>query len=203
MMGSPIRSRRLLGTALVLLTLVAVAWLLQASRPGGAGAPAPARLEDLPPEVLRDVRVPPGQLKGLTPARVVRAVDGDTVEVELGGRREKLRLIGVNTPESVDPRREVQAYGKEAARFTASVLMGRSVYLERDVEERDRYGRLLGYLYLEDGTFFNALLVRAGFAQTMTISPNVRHAGLLRDLMRKARAEERGLWALPAAQRPR
>lgn len=190
---------RYAGTAVVLLMLAVSAWLMNDRGPAGpAGARAAAQgLADLPPGVLKEVQVPVRGLDKLPKAQVVRVVDGDTVELDLNGRREKVRLIGVNTPETVDPRRAVQAYGKEASAFTRNVLGGRTVHVERDVEQRDRYDRLLAYLYTEDGTFFNALLVRAGFAQAYTVSPNVKYAGQFRELMRKARAENRGLWALP------
>lgn len=194
--GSPLFRRWCIAVAACAVALAALAGCFRSPAPAPA-APAPRGLADLPPALVQQVQVPPERIRHLPRARVVRVVDGDTVEVRLGSRTEKVRFIGINTPESVDPRRPVQAYGKEAAAFTRSVLEGREVRLERDVEERDKYGRLLAYVYLEDGTFVNALLVRAGLAQTMTVPPNVRHADLLVQLQRQARAENRGLWALP------
>jgi micrococcal nuclease len=195
------RSLAIAAMVAALLGGVLAAWLW--SRAGQsatlpAAAPAPRSLGDLPPALINDVKVPVERLQGLPRARVVRAVDGDTVIVQTDGREHRLRLIGVDTPESVDPRRPVQPYGKAAAAFTSNVLTGRTVYLELDVEERDQYGRLLAYLYLEDGTFFNALLLRAGFAHVLTIPPNVKYADLFQEMARRARAESRGLWALPA-----
>lgn len=130
-------------------------------------------------------------------ARVVRVVDGDTVVVELAGREERVRLIGVDTPESVDPRRPVECFGKEAAAFTESLLPeGTPVRLVRDVEARDRYDRLLAYVYrAADDLFVNAELVRQGYAQPLTIPPNVAHAEQFVALAAEARAEARGLWS--------
>jgi micrococcal nuclease len=146
---------------------------------------------------------PPSALRG----RVVRVSDGDTVTVAFGDRRERVRLIGVDSPELHDSpkldrdaarsgrsRSDIQADGARARDFTRSRLLGRTVALERDVEVRDRYGRLLAYVWLEDGTLFNVELVREGWARTFTKPPNVRHAEALLRAQRAARAQRRGLW---------
>lgn len=128
--------------------------------------------------------------------RVVRVVDGDTIRVRLGGIEERVRYIGVDTPETVKPGSPVQCYGKAASAFNARVLRDRSVRLEFDAERRDRYGRLLAYVYREpDGLFVNAELVRRGYAQPLTIAPNEDHAAEFRRLARSARRAGRGLWA--------
>ena len=128
--------------------------------------------------------------------RVVRVVDGDTIRVRLAGAEERVRYIGVDTPETVKPGTRVQCYGKAASAFNARLLRGRSVRLEFDAERRDRYGRLLAYVYREpDGLFVNAELVRRGYAQPLTIAPNVDHASEFRRLARSARRAGRGLWA--------
>ena len=129
-------------------------------------------------------------------AQVLRVVDGDTIRVRLDGRTERVRYIGVDTPESVKPGTPVQCFAKRASRANAALVAGRSVKLVGDVEHRDRYGRLLAYVYREpDGAFVNAQLVRDGYARTLTIAPNVAHAGELADLARAARQEGRGLWS--------
>ena len=129
-------------------------------------------------------------------AQVVRVVDGDTIRVRFDGRTERVRYIGVDTPESVKPGTPVQCYAKRAAAANAALVAGRSVRLVGDVERRDRYGRLLAYVYREpDGAFVNARLVRDGYARTLTIAPNVAHARELADLARAARREHRGLWS--------
>jgi micrococcal nuclease len=128
--------------------------------------------------------------------RVVRVVDGDTIHVQLGGRREKVRYIGVDTPESVKPGSPVECFGKEASRFNARLVAGRRVRLVRDAEERDRYGRLLAYVYrADDGVFVNARLVRDGYATALTIPPNVRFAERFRRQAAEARRAGRGLWS--------
>jgi micrococcal nuclease len=129
-------------------------------------------------------------------ARVVRVVDGDTIRVSLGGRQERVRLIGVDTPESVKPDTPVQCFARKAAAFTHRLLDGRRVRLVGDVEARDRYGRLLAYVYRAgDGLFVNARLVQDGYARTMTIPPNVRFADRFAALAAQARRAGRGLWS--------
>jgi micrococcal nuclease len=127
---------------------------------------------------------------------VVRVVDGDTIRVRLGGVEERVRYIGVDTPESVKPGTPVQCFAKAASAFNTRMVAGRRVRLVGDAEARDRYGRLLAYVYREpDGLFVNAELVRRGYAHTMTIPPNVRYAGRFSALARSARQGARGLWA--------
>jgi len=128
-------------------------------------------------------------------AQVVRVVDGDTIRVRLDGHTERVRYIGVDTPESVKPGTPVQCYAKRAAAANAALVAGRSVRLVGDVEQRDRYGRLLAYVYREpDGAFVNAQLVRDGYARTLTIAPNVAHARQFAQLAQAARRGGRGLW---------
>jgi micrococcal nuclease len=129
-------------------------------------------------------------------AQVLRVVDGDTIRVRLDGRTERVRYIGVDTPESVKPDTPVQCFAKRAAAANAALVAGRSVRLVGDVEQRDRYGRLLAYVYREpDGAFVNARLVRDGYARTLSIAPNVAHARQFQRLARSAREGGRGLWA--------
>ena len=128
--------------------------------------------------------------------KVARVVDGDTFVLEGG---ERVRLIGVDTPETVHPSKPVEYFGKEASAFTKSMIEGKRVRLVFDVRERDRYYRLLAYVYLEDGTFLNAELVKQGYANVSTFPPNVRHAELFRSLEREARENSRGLWGKQGA----
>ena len=126
--------------------------------------------------------------------RVVRVVDGDTIRVLLdGGRTERVRYIGIDTPESVKPGTPVQCFAKRASHFNASLVSGRQVMLKTDAEERDRYGRLLAYVYA-DGRFVNRELVARGYARTLTIPPNVAHADEFARLARRAREAGVGLW---------
>ncbi|MEJ8545421.1 thermonuclease family protein [Brevibacillus borstelensis] len=126
-------------------------------------------------------------------ATVKRVVDGDTFEIGTG---EKVRLIGVDTPETVKPNHPVEPYGKEASNFTKELLTGQEVRLVFDVEPHDRYKRLLAYVYLMDGTFVNEKLVREGYARIMTVPPNVAKADVFLQAEREAREQNRGLWGL-------
>ncbi len=136
-------------------------------------------------------------------ATVEAVVDGDTLAVGLGGgRRERVRLLGIDTPESVKRDTPVECFAKEAAaRLRALLPAGTPVRLVRDVEERDRYGRLLAYVYRQpDGLFVNLDLVRGGYAQLLTYPPNVAHTEELRRAAGDARRSGRGLWgSCPAA----
>ncbi len=124
---------------------------------------------------------------------VRKVIDGDTIDVSGG---ERVRLIGIDTPETNDPNRPAGCFGKEASRFTAAVLApGTPVRLVGDAEQRDRYGRLLAYVYRrDDGLFVNAELLRRGYAQLLTIPPNVAHTDEFAAIARDARAGSQGLW---------
>jgi micrococcal nuclease len=128
---------------------------------------------------------------------VVRAVDGDTILVRAEGKVWDIRLLGIDTPETVDPRKPVQCFGPEASHFTKRLVTGRTVVLRYDQERHDRYGRLLAYVYLTSGRdrFVNARLVRLGFARTFPFAPNTEHAGELAALERQAALAGRGLWS--------
>lgn len=123
--------------------------------------------------------------------KVKRIIDGDTFVLDNGI---KVRLIGVDTPETVHPKKEVQYFGKEASAFTKKLIDGKKVRLEYDVQKYDRYGRLLAYVYLEDGTFLNAELVKQGYANVSTFPPNVKYEQLFINLQKEARENNRGLW---------
>ena len=124
---------------------------------------------------------------------VVRVVDGDTILVRIGARVERVRYIGVNTPELHHPHRGEEPGGREAAGVNRDLAANRRVRLELDVQTRDRYGRLLAYVWVGD-LMVNAELVRLGYAQVMTVPPNVRHQALFLKLQRDAREAGRGLW---------
>jgi micrococcal nuclease len=124
---------------------------------------------------------------------VERVVDGDTIHVRLGARVEKVRYIGINTPEVHHPTKGEEPGGREATEVNRRLVEGKRVRLELDVRERDRYGRLLAYVWVGD-VMVNAELVRLGYAQVMTIPPNVRYQETLLKLQREARDAGRGLW---------
>lgn len=130
-------------------------------------------------------------------AVVVRVVDGDTIVVDRGHGQERLRYIGIDTPETVDPRQPIEWMGQEASEANRALVEGRSVMLERDVTERDRYDRLLRYVWLRepDGWILvNLELVRLGFAQVVTYPPDVRYVDQYLAAQAEARAAGRGLW---------
>jgi micrococcal nuclease len=126
-------------------------------------------------------------------ARVIRVVDGDTLEVRIGEEVEDVRLIGVDTPETVDPGEPVQCFGHRASRFASRLVEERRLRLIFGVERRDVYGRLLAYAYIGH-RFVNAELVRRGLAQTLAIPPNTRYRALFERLERGAARAGRGLW---------
>jgi micrococcal nuclease len=126
-------------------------------------------------------------------AFVVRAVDGDTIEARIEGRIEDVRLIGVDTPETVDPEAPVQCFGHRAADFTQRLLEHERVRLVLGAERRDVYGRLLAYVYIGH-RLANAELARRGLARTLPIPPNTLHKALFRRLELDAARAGRGLW---------
>ncbi|HVM11351.1 MAG TPA: thermonuclease family protein, partial [Actinomycetota bacterium] len=125
---------------------------------------------------------------------VVRVVDGDTIRVRRGGREEPVRLIGIDTPEMGFFGGVRECFAREASRFATGHLLGRRVRLELDVERRDRYDRLLAYVWL-DGRLFNEMILRQGYASVATYPPNVRYVERFLRAERQARAEGRGLWS--------
>ncbi|MAF85463.1 MAG: nuclease [Dehalococcoidales bacterium] len=138
----------------------------------------------------------------LTEAQVVRVVDGDTIEVNIGGHLYKVRYIGIDTPETVHPDKSIpEPYGKEATTKNKELVEGKIVTLEKDISETDKYGRLLRYAYVGD-TFINAELVRLGYAQVVTYPPDVKYQDLFLQLQKEAREEGRGLWAIQPSQIP-
>lgn len=135
-------------------------------------------------------------------ATIIRVVDGDTVEAEVGSKNERVRLIGIDTPETVHPTKPVECYGKEASDFTKKTLpKGTKVQLVLDAEDRDDFGRLLAYVYRSsDGMFVNNELASQGYAQVLTIAPNVAHSDDFVASARLARDANAGLWsACPAS----
>lgn len=177
--------------------------------PQAASAPAPPSnpAEPSPPQ-------PQVQIRTIS-ATVLSVTDGDTFHARLDGRDERVRLIGVNCPEIAHPDLGIkeEPYGREGKAYTERTLMGRTVWLEFDVQERDKYGRLLAYAWLEQPTsgseeevrakMFNARLLVDGYAQVMTVPPNVKYADLFVKLQREAREAGKGLWGgllAPAGQ---
>jgi micrococcal nuclease len=158
--------------------VVCIVALITACRP--AAAPSPTTPTALPRN-----------------ATMVRIVDGDTIDVTIDGRRERVRLIGIDTPETKKRDTPIQCFGPEATAFTTSLLPPDTpLHLERDIVARDDYGRMLAYVYLvTDGTFVNMRIISEGYARPLTIAPNTAHAGEFLDAARVAEADNIGLWA--------
>jgi micrococcal nuclease len=135
------------------------------------------------------------QVKG-KPAKVVETIDGDTIKVRLeNGTIEKVRMILIDTPETKHPRLGVQPFGIEASQFTERELTGKDVTLELDVQERDRYGRLLAYILVGD-VLFNEKLLEKGLARVAVFPPNTKYVDRFREVQEKAQAEKIGIWSI-------
>ena len=127
-------------------------------------------------------------------AYCTRVVDGDTIVVKIGMDEFKVRYIGIDTPETVDPNRPVGFFGKEASQKNTELVLAKNLQLEKDVSNTDKYGRLLRYVYLDD-VMINAELVRLGYAKASTYPPDVKYATLFITMEQEARSNNRGLWA--------
>ncbi len=132
-----------------------------------------------------------------TNAKVVRVVDGDTIVVSYGGKQYKVRYIGIDTPETVDPSSPVGWMGPEASAANTKLVAGKSVVLEKDVSETDRYGRLLRYVWVKTGVTWllvNLELVREGFASASTYPPDVKYVDVYVAAQAVAATSAFGLW---------
>ncbi|WP_050614168.1 thermonuclease family protein [Bacillus testis] len=128
-------------------------------------------------------------------AKVVRVVDGDTFIAEINGKQEKVRLLLVDTPETVKANTPVQPFGPEASAYTKSLLtQGKNVQLSFDTEERDQYGRLLAYVTV-DGKMLNELLLQKGLARVVVFKPNVKYVDTFKEIEKKAQQQGIGLWS--------
>ena len=175
----------LAAAALLLLLAACTEETATTSTPSQPASPVPSSAASAGPTSS----LPPG----LTSATVTRVVDGDTIEVEIAGQEYTLRYIGINTPETVDPRRPVQCFGHEASDFNKQLVDGKAVALEKDVSETDQFGRLLRYVWL-NGEMVNATLVREGYAQASAYPPDVKYQDFFSSLQAEASDAGRGLW---------
>ena len=179
---------------LLLLTTVGVAAVvvLAACSDGQAATPTTV-LSTLDPTATPSSPIPAGTRQ----SSVVRVVDGDTVDVSIGGAVERIRLIGIDTPETVDPRRPVQCFGKEASDRAKQLLDGETVWVEADQSqgERDSFGRTLAYLWLADGRLFNHLMIKDGYAHEYTYNLPYKYQTEFKQAEREARDFMRGLWS--------
>ncbi|WP_261133725.1 thermonuclease family protein [Bacillus sp. Marseille-Q3570] len=128
---------------------------------------------------------------------VTKVVDGDTFKVNYEGKEETIRLLLVDTPETVHPSKPVQPFGKEASNFMKEKLAGKRVELELDVSERDKYGRILAYAYDLEGNMLNEKLLEKGFARVAYIfPPNTKYVDRFQKIQRDAQKKEVGIWSL-------
>lgn len=128
--------------------------------------------------------------------KVVRVVDGDTIIIDYKGTEERVRLIGVDTPESVHPDKEKNTeFGTTASNFSKELLTDKYVKIELDVQERDQYGRILAYVYLDD-VMVNKILLQEGYAKVATYPPNVKYVDDFTAIQEEARNNKKGLWGL-------
>jgi micrococcal nuclease len=128
---------------------------------------------------------------------VTRVVDGDTVDVDINGETERIRLIGLDTPETVDPRKPVQCFGKEASDQAKNILTGQKVKIETGPSQgtRDKYGRLLAYVFLPDGTLFNKMMIEQGYGHEYTYRLQYKYQTEFKAAETRARELKKGLWA--------
>lgn len=146
---------------------------------------------------VRQISRAPAQTSGGDMYVVEKVVDGDTVQVRIGGKKETIRLIGVDTPETVDPRKPVQCFGHEAAKETKRLVEGKTVKLEADPSqgERDKYQRLLRHVFLADGTNVNEALIANGFGHEYTYDLPYKYQAEFKAAEELAREQGKGLWA--------
>lgn len=147
-------------------------------------------------DVQQATLVPEEEKKAEETFEVVRAVDGDTIVLNINGKAETLRLIGIDTPETVDPRKPVQCFGKEASDKAKATLNGKIVKIEADPSqgERDKYQRLLRYVFLEDGTSYNKMMIEEGYAHEYTYNLPYKYQAEYKEAETSARDNKRGLW---------
>lgn len=136
------------------------------------------------------------QNQNCPPYKVTKIIDGDTIEVKIKNKIEKVRLLGIDTPEIEGPYTKKECFGKEASQKTKEILKGKRVYLIGDpqAKNRDKYGRLLRYVFLENGEFVNALLIKEGYAFQMSFEPFL-FEDYFEKLEKKAKKERKGLWS--------
>lgn len=146
-------------------------------------------------DVFEGERWEPGSEVPRVRATVSRVIDGDTIVVALDGGTYVVRYLGIDAPETVRPDWPVEPLGPEASALNEKLVGGKTIWLESDVSEADQFGRLLRWVWLEDGRLVNAVLVEEGYARAVALPPNLKHADVVVRLQGEARANERGLWA--------
>jgi len=185
----------------VLAVLLAVGGYLYGTFGLRANSSDIVEVKELPAQIADTAK------EGIAPEKYINAfvtkvVDGDTIDISYKDERERVRLLDVDTPESVKEGVPAQPYSLQASGFTKKRLLNQPVKLVFSKGLKDRYGRLLAYVVLKDGTFFNALLVRNGFARVESIRPNTGLEDYFMELQGKAIEEKKGIWGLPPDKQP-
>ena len=160
--------------------------------------PLPPQTEDFPSKRSRSPTLWPQNGES---ALVTRVIDGDTVEVSLNGESLTVRYIGIDTPETKHPSKPIECFGPEASQFNEELVAGKQVLLEKDTTDKDRYGRLLRYVWIEGGGLVNQVLVENGYARVSTYPPDVKYESLLIESESSAQADGIGRWG--ACSEPR
>ncbi len=185
-----------LGLVCVAILSFAIGWILGSGHVSSVPEGNPTVRQESASRDSKKLKENPSPVEnGKLKAQVIRVTDGDTILVMADGRQEKVRLIGADTPESVhrDKSRNVPE-GKVASEWTRKLLSNRMVWLESDKEPRDRYGRMLAYVYLDDGRMVNRLLISEGMAKPMKIKPNVKYAKDFEAAKEEAKEKNAGFW---------
>ncbi|MGE6625409.1 thermonuclease family protein [Bacillus pumilus] len=154
------------------------------------------KTDDTPPADETTAAAATDQQQNLISGVVVNVVDGDTIDVRMkSGKQERVRFILVDTPETVHPKKGEEPFGREASDFTKKTLSGQKVDLKLGVQERDKYGRLLAYVYLKDGAMINELLLQKGLARVAVFPPNTEFVDQFRKIEAQAQEEYKGIWS--------
>lgn len=157
-----------------------------------------SRIVESIPQKQLNIEHQESSVSGRVRAQVIEVVDGDTIKVQIKAEEKTVRYIGIDTPETVDPRRPVGCFGKEASEENKKLVEGKVVELEKDITDTDKYGRLLRYVYIpyddKNSVFVNDYLVRQGFALSYTYPPDVKYQSRFNQAQNEARSQNRGLW---------
>ncbi len=181
---------------LLISLVIVLIWTIFVPKDVGQEEPKEVQIEQAQNEVLDATTSATISKSNLQKVKVLRVIDGDTIEIEDAEKvAKKVRYIGIDTPETVDPRRSEQCFGKEASAKNKELVQGQEIYLEKDVSEVDKYGRLLRYIYLESSDIsVNEQLVTEGYAVSSKYPPDIKYQEKFKAAEEEARSKGKGLW---------